>query len=200
MMHITAIVLTAGFSSRMKQFKLGLPFKTHTIIEEVLLQLSTTSITETILVTGHYKARIEKVLAKNTRIKIVHNPDYAKGMTTSIQRGIHEAAEHTKGYLICLGDLPFITSEDYNEILSKIESVYDGNPCIVRPFFNNVPGNPVFFSTHYKKVLLNLTYMEGAKPLIKKYKDQMHKVLLKNNHIIRDIDTPDDYKMYLKNK
>ena len=39
MKDVTAIVLTAGFSSRMKKFKLGLPFKSHTIIEEVLLQL-----------------------------------------------------------------------------------------------------------------------------------------------------------------
>ena len=67
---ITAIVLSAGFSSRMKKFKLGLPFKNHTIIEEVLFQLSKTSIKEIILVTGHYKKSIEKLLATNSTIKI----------------------------------------------------------------------------------------------------------------------------------
>ena len=198
MKDVTAIVLAAGFSSRMKKFKLDLPFKKHTIIEEVLLQLSKTSIEEIILVTGHYKERIENLLAANTTIKIIHNHNYALGMTTSIQRGVQEASKNTKGYLICLGDLPFISTEEYNQVLLKIESVHSGKPVIVRPFFHNTPANPVFFSSHFKNDLLNLKYMEGAKPLINKNLKNVHKVILETDSIIKDIDTLNEYNAYRK--
>ena len=106
MKHITAIVLAAGFSSRMGKCKLDLPFKSHTIIEEVLWQLSKTSVEEVFVVTGHYKNRIDNLLSNRADISIVHNPNYALGMTSSIQCGIKEAAKNSSGYLICLGDLP----------------------------------------------------------------------------------------------
>jgi molybdenum cofactor cytidylyltransferase len=200
MKNITAIVLAAGLSSRMKKFKLDLAFKSHTIIEEVLWQLSGTSIEETIVITGHYKERIENLLANNTSVKIIHNKDYALGMTTSIQCGVQEASKDTKGYLICLGDLPFISTEEYNQILLKIESVYNGDPIIVRPFFNETPANPVFFSSHFKEDLLNLEYMEGAKALISKNLEKLHKIILKTDNAIKDIDTPKEYNNYRKHQ
>ena len=194
---ITAIVLSAAFSSRMKKFKLGLPFKNHTIIEEVLFQLSKTSIKEIILVTGHYKESIEKLLATNSTIKIIHNKNYALGMTTSIQCGILEASTNAKGFLICLGDLPFILATEYNKILSKIESIDDKNPFIVRPFFKNKPANPVFFSRHFKNDLLDLKHMEGAKILIKRNGNYLHNLMLETESGIMDIDTPLDYANYI---
>jgi len=197
MKDITAIVLAAGFSSRMKKFKLDLPFKKHTIIEEVLWQLSKTTIKEIIVVTGHYKDRVENLLVASTVVKIVHNPEYALGMTSSIQSGIRNASRDSKGYLLCLGDLPFISTADYRQILSKIESLYNINtPVIVRPFFQSTPGNPVFFSSHFKNDLLTLDQMEGAKPLVKKNMESVHKIQLDTDSIIKDIDTPDEYDAY----
>jgi len=115
-------------------------------------------------------------------------------MTTSIQSGIRAASKKSIGYLICLGDLPFIQSEEYDEILSVIGSANEKKPFIIHPFFKDIPANPVFFSAHFKDELLDLKQMEGAKSIIKSNSDKVTKLMLKTDHITADIDTPMDYK------
>jgi len=46
----------------MKRCKLDLPFKNHTIIEEVIQQLVRSDIDELIVVTGHYRSEVETLV------------------------------------------------------------------------------------------------------------------------------------------
>ncbi|MFP2997145.1 nucleotidyltransferase family protein [Spongiivirga sp. MCCC 1A20706] len=190
--HITAIVLTAGLSSRMNRCKLSLPFKDHTIIQEVIMQLLGTSVSEIIIVTGHYREEIETLIPTDKPIQLVHNSNYEKGMTTSIQYGIQAAKHTTEGYMICLGDMPFIQTEDYNSILKQFLK-HSNQQTIVRPFYQNKPGNPTIFSHHFKDEILNLDHMDGAKPLLKKFKGSLVRLEMENDSVIRDIDTRLEY-------
>ncbi len=191
---VTAIVLAAGLSSRMKSCKLNLPFKKHTIIEEVLFQLLQTEINEIIVVTGHYKDSITSLIPENKKIKCVHNAEYHKGMTTSIQLGVKSSSKKASGYMICLGDMPFIETADYNVILKQFLKNNEDTPSILRPFHKDLPGNPTIFSHHFKDDILALEYMEGAKPLLKKFSKTVVSIVMETDHIIRDIDTTMDYE------
>ena len=196
MKNITAIVLAAGFSSRMERCKLDLPFKNHTIIEEVLLQLSKIAVTEILVVTGHYKDRLENLLSGNKGITITHNTHYAKGMTTSIQCGVKKASINSDGYLICLGDLPLISSEGYKIVLDAVKSSIHPRQLIVRPFHREIPGHPVFFGADFKDDILDLKEAEGAKSLFKSHSNFVQKLKINSASIIKDFDTPNQYNKY----
>ncbi|NER18758.1 nucleotidyltransferase family protein [Spongiivirga citrea] len=192
--RVTAITLTAGLSSRMQRCKLNLPFAKHTIIQEVIQQLSDADVAEIIVVTGHYQSEIKELVQENAKIRLVHNPDYQKGMTTSIQCGVKATAGNTKGYMICLSDMPFIKTKSYNKILEEFNKNYNHQPLIVRPFYNEQPGNPTVFSHHFKNEILKLEFMQGAKPLLKKYTDSVLAMDIQEDVVVKDIDTSLDYK------
>ena len=100
---ITAIVLAAGLSKRMgKANKMLLPYKGKPVIAVTVDNIVAAGVSDIVVVTGFEQEKIQEVL--NTRpVRIMSNPDYEKGMTTSIQKGIAHAKGN--GYMICLGDM-----------------------------------------------------------------------------------------------
>ena len=66
-MTFSGIILAAGMSSRMENGnKLLLPFRGHTIIEETVSNMLRSSLSETIVVTGHQHDEIELALENVT--------------------------------------------------------------------------------------------------------------------------------------
>src|SRR6185295_7826809 len=58
-----------------------------------------------IVVTGHQRERVEAALA-GLPVKLVHNPDFAEGLGTSLKTGIAAVPEDADGAIVCLGDMP----------------------------------------------------------------------------------------------
>jgi len=116
---ISAIVLAAGNSLRMgRQNKLLLPYGNKTIIEQVVDQLLDSRVGEVVVVVGYEQNKIKAALAMRP-VKLVFNSRYQTGMTTSIQTGVAAASPRARGYLICLGDMPALTAEDYNAVMPR---------------------------------------------------------------------------------
>ena len=99
-MKITAIVLAAGKSSRMGTNKLLLQLDDKTIIEHILDQLTNY---ETLVITGHHPDKIKSFIQRYN-CKEVHNPDYEKGMTTSLKTGLRAIDEDVDAVLMVLSD------------------------------------------------------------------------------------------------
>ncbi len=186
---ISAIVLAAGTSSRMgAKNKLLLPFKDDTFIVHVVKQLLKSTVDEVIVVLGHEKEIVKQVLTQKELVFTV-NSNYKSGMTSSIQAGIKASSKNTDGYLICLSDMPFLTTSDYNKILASVS----GNKEIILPFYTNQKGNPVYFSKDFREEILIHTAPEGCKGIVQNNKDHLVKIPFDNTHILKDIDTEEDY-------
>ena len=92
----TAIVLAAGRSTRMQERnKLLLPWGEKRIVEVVVETLAGAPLTEVVVVTGHQHAAVEEAL-RDCAVRLVHNPHYAEGLSTSIRAGV-EAAQGSSG-------------------------------------------------------------------------------------------------------
>ncbi len=81
---ITTIILAAGFSSRMKEFKPLSVFSGKTFLENVIVKPATIS-REIIVVTGYKNELIEKEIAKireNVGVPLIanYNKNFHKGM------------------------------------------------------------------------------------------------------------------------
>lgn len=187
---ISAIVLAAGTSTRMgAKNKLALPFGKSTFIETVVDQLLASNVDEVIVVLGYEREKISNRLYTR-EVLFALNTDYQIGMTSSIKTGISAASENSNGYLICLSDMPFLTTVDYNKMINSIS----GNKEILLPFHHNQKGNPVFFSNDFKNDLLNHHEPEGCRGVVADNKSYVKKINFDNNHILKDVDTEDDFK------
>jgi molybdenum cofactor cytidylyltransferase len=189
---VTAIVLAAGLSARMgKQNKLLLPFADKTVVETVVQNLVDADIGQIIVVTGHEAEMVKQVL-KDMPVEIVYNPDYAKGMTTSIKAGVSVASG--EGYMICLSDMPLITAKEYSflgETFSKQRLVNED--CICIPKFEDSKGNPIIFSSSYQYLILQHEKMDGCKEIIQLNKENIYWVDISAN-TLRDMDTAGEYE------
>ena len=112
---ISAIVLAAGEARRMGQVKLLLPWKGRTILEHVLGNLLQSRVDEVILVLGHEADRFLGKISE-PKIKIVLNPAYGEGMSSSLRKGLMVMGEKAEAFLVVLGDQPGIQPVSYTHL------------------------------------------------------------------------------------
>jgi molybdenum cofactor cytidylyltransferase len=189
----SAILLAAGSSRRMGNAnKLLLPYRDKTILAITAGQILASGIDELIVVTGHEPAAIREAL-RDLPVTITHNPLYEEGMTTSIQAGIRIA--RGEGYMICLSDMVLITSEEYASLRHAFKEHYPSDDqCIIQPEYEGEKGNPVIFSSAYRSAILQHPEKEGCKQILRSNATHIVPVSMLTDHILRDIDTPDEYQ------
>ena len=192
---ISAILLAAGESKRMgAQNKLLLPFQSKPLVVHMIEQLKQSDASEVLIVLGHQADELFRLLVDYSPY-LVLNPDFQKGMTTSIQAGVSAASHKANGYMICLSDLPLITTAAYNQLIQTFEEKHKTNPeLILQPERAGKRGNPVIFSAHYRSQILQHPHMEGCKQIIQANPQHLRTLPVQSDHFFRDMDTPGDYK------
>ncbi len=186
---VSAILLAAGSSRRMgKQNKLLLPWNDQPMIARVAEQIQGSKASEIIVVLGHEAEKVKAALAPFD-VQFSYNPKHQSGMTSSIQAGIKTCSPDSRGYLICLGDMPRLQTTDYDTIIEQVS----GKKEILAPFYRGQKGNPVFFSRHFKGEILAHTEAEGCKKIVQANALLLRSIPFTNDHILHDIDKPEDY-------
>jgi molybdenum cofactor cytidylyltransferase len=195
---VTGILLASGCSIRMGFPKPLLPFGNQTMIAYLLGRIIPSDLTQVIIVLGHRAREIKKVLKKgpgDSKAIIVYNPDFKKGMSTSLIRGLSRVDPGNSGIMFILGDQPLLTKAVINKLI-KVFRV--GSAPIVLPFYGLKPGHPVIFRTSLIPELRQLTGDTGGRELVLKYWDQVQRVSLRPRRIGQDVDTWEDYQKVLK--
>lgn len=192
---ISAIVLAAGSSVRMgRENKLLLPFAGEPLLRITLKNIIQADTGEVIVVTGHAPREVE-VLVRDLPVSIIYNPDHLKGMTTSIQTGIAASSPESKGFMVCLSDMPHIQPEEYRRMADEFLKALPNDPrTILIPQYRSKSGNPAIFSHTYRKEILLHKEMEGCRQIVKKNQEHLIRLEMDFPHILRDIDTPEDYQ------
>ena len=117
---ISAILLAAGQSKRMNgENKLTKEIKGIPLIKLSVKNILASSVDEIIIVLGHQKEIIEKLIDKNDKVKFVFNKDFESGMASSIKTGLNHLSEKTQAFFICLGDMPMVKKDIYNLLIKS---------------------------------------------------------------------------------
>jgi molybdenum cofactor cytidylyltransferase len=194
-MKLNIILLAAGVSRRMNGVnKLLLPFNNKTIVQNTVENLLQADIGKIIVVTGHQSELVQKVL-KDYSIEMVFNPNYATGMTGSIQTGLLNVDDDADAYMIALSDMPFIKPEMYQLLAQRFENHWIANqkPLIVAPVLAGKRGNPMLFSKDFKSKLLAHDAPDGCKEVVRAHPKAILTVDLATNGVFQDIDYWEDY-------
>ncbi|HKF57318.1 MAG TPA: nucleotidyltransferase family protein [Blastocatellia bacterium] len=191
---ISAIVPAAGMSTRMgSQNKLLLPINGKTLIERTVDTLIGSNIDETIVVVGH-QGELVKAALTGKDIVIVENPNYKEGMASSIRAGVAAATPGAGALLICLADQPLLEPADLNRITSAMVDAKACGKSIVVPFFKGQRGNPVILDAIYRNAMIDVVGDIGCKKIIKQHPDEVYAVEMETDHVVRDIDTIEEYR------
>jgi molybdenum cofactor cytidylyltransferase len=187
---ISAVLLGAGESKRMGRDKLSLPWGMKTVFEHCLDVLLRSEVGEVIVVLN---SRIKGMPPpmKERKVRLVSNPYYRKGMSTSIRRGVRAIHPDSEGILIALGDQPLLRTKTINAL---IDAFSERRGDIILPAFRGVWGHPVIFHRRFGKELLRLEGDVGGRSIIERHLKQTRVVRVNSAGVIRDIDTWEDYK------
>lgn len=190
---ISAIFLAAGESKRMGKPKLLLPFNDSTILEQSVDNLLNSRVDEVIVVVGNRAREMTEKLAKRP-VKIVVNPAYREGMSTSIVKGLSMVDRKTLAIMLVLADQPLIDKETINKL---IETFLSHDKGIAIPAYQGKRGHPIIFSAKYKEKLQELKGDAGGRQIIRGHPDDVLEVAVNSPSINIDIDTPENYHSYI---
>jgi molybdenum cofactor cytidylyltransferase len=98
------------------------------------------------------------------------------------------AAGQADGYLIALGDMPFVR----RTTIAAVRDALAGGAALVAPYFRARRGHPVGISSRFREELLALKGDEGAKKLVAAHELELVKIPVGDPGVIRDIDRPED--------
>jgi len=138
------VVLAAGTSTRMGQWKMLLPWHGSTVLETTL-DTARTVCRRIILVAGYREQELRAALGEMDNTVIATNSAFERGMFSSIQTGL--ARVETEFAFITLGDMPLIPAEIYRKLAFETQTA--GNqppPDVLRPVCGERPGHPVLLS------------------------------------------------------
>lgn len=108
------------------------------------------------------------------------------GMGASLAHAVAASLPDAQGWLIALGDMPFVTVAT----LQALRAALDAGADIAAPLFEGRRGNPVGFGMAHRDALLALTGDEGARRIVRG--SVVVEVDVDDAGIVRDIDTPAD--------
>ena len=190
---LSAIILAAGESKRMGKPKQLLPLGKSTLLEQAIDNLLNSSVDETIVVLGHKAEEITEKIA-NKPVKVVINPDYQQGMSTSIVAGLIMVDPRSQAVMLALGDQPLVTSRTINQL---IEAFSKNKKGIAVPTYRGRRGHPIIFDIKYKAELFKLKGDIGGREIIQNHPKDVFMVAVDSESVISDIDTQEDYKTNL---
>jgi molybdenum cofactor cytidylyltransferase len=167
----------------MGEWKLVLHFRGSTVIETVV-DTALRACERVIVVSGYRGSDLESILRGRSGVEVVRNPEWQRGMFSSIQLGIgHVSAER---FFITLGDKPRIESAVY-------QTLRDSDPAdIVFPVFDGTRGHPVLLRACVREAVLAADPRTGSmREIVSRF--QVGEVAWRDDTILRDIDTREDY-------
>jgi len=186
---ISAILLAAGQSKRMDgENKLTKEIQGTPLIKHSVKNILASSIDELIVVLGYQKEIIEKIIDKNEKVKFVFNKNFENGMAFSIKTGLNHLSKKTEAFFICLGDMPMINHDIYNQLIKSKD-----NKEIIVPTYKRQQGNPVLFDKSMKEKVIDVSGDVGAKKILELNKDKILNLEINDQSITKGFNTQDDF-------
>src|SRR5438876_501444 len=116
--NVAAILLAAGQSHRMGDFKPLLPFGDQSVIESCLNNIRAAGIGEIIVVVGHRAEEIRERL-KDEQVRFAFNPDPESEMSASIACGIEQVSGEARAVVIALVDHPAVPPDAITALIDE---------------------------------------------------------------------------------
>ncbi|MGQ0649514.1 MAG: nucleotidyltransferase family protein [Gemmatimonadaceae bacterium] len=185
---IVGLVLAAGRSTRFGAPKVLARVRGIELVRHVVDRVAAAGIDRIVVTAGEEVADIREALS-GTPAEVVLVPLAGQGLSASLRAGIDALPDECTGFVVALGDQPFIDPE----LIRRLRDTWEtSNAAAVVPVYrNDERGNPVFFDATMRRRLRELTGDAGARDLLISMGERVVHVPVQAD-APRDVDTPSD--------
>ncbi|HWQ73967.1 MAG TPA: nucleotidyltransferase family protein [Syntrophomonas sp.] len=191
-MRISAIILAAGYSSRMGKLKALLPLEGETLLHRAVRIFQTAGVADIVVVTGYERISIEEALIGEA-VRIVYNPGFNEEMFSSVKVGAAGLAPEADAFYVLPVDIPLQSAE----ILLQMNKMFNeyGPEAIIHPCYQRKRGHPPLISVCYRKDLLAWQGPAGLKGFLSQYEAHSYHLEVDDEFILNNINTPEQYQI-----
>src|SRR5215208_1382863 len=194
--RVAALILAAGASSRMGRPKQLLDWGGRPLVRAAAEVALAARLDPLLVVVGGAQSEVAGALA-GLPLRIVANPDYAAGQSTSLRIGIAALDHNADAVVVLLGDQPFVTAAIVEQLVAEWQA---SAAAIVAPIYAGQRGNPVLFARAVFPELLAVQGDQGARTVLAADRARIRLVAFDDPCPLADIDTPEDYERLRKQK
>lgn len=186
--RLAGMVLAAGAARRFGSAKQVAEWRQETLIERTVQLAQAVCSAGVLVVTGAHAEVVAQRLA-STAARLVFNPSWAEGLSTSLAAGAAGATAllpEAEACLILLCDQPAIDADDLHRLVESWARVPDDAAAAA---FNDTLGAPAIFPRHQWPALMEQRGDRGARALLAALP---RVTAVPMPHAAFDIDTPAD--------
>ncbi|MGZ7032734.1 MAG: nucleotidyltransferase family protein, partial [Thermoanaerobaculia bacterium] len=179
---ISAIVLAAGESKRFGSAKQLARVDDKLLLQHTLDNLAASRVDDIVVVLGANAEAIRREIQFG-RARVVSNPDYADGMSTSIHAGLR--AIDAEAAMIVLGDEPYVRTDTLNALIDEYRRT---RGKVIVPTYNGFRGNPVIVDRSLFNEMMTIRGDIGCRAIFGNH--EVTKIAVDDRGVIMDVDTP----------
>lgn len=203
MLTAYAIILAAGYSSRMGRCKATLSLGDKTALQTLSDSFIQAGVIP-IVVTGFAQKEVEQE-CRRLKIQTVHNNNFHKGMFSSVQAGCKALPDDADLFFVTPVDIPLIRPRTIRELLAHAETtkttvlhpLLDNNEHAPLPDFlhdtEGQTGHPPCLRISLKKDILEYSGEGGLAMLLSHHAAATSYLPVVDSNMLEDMDTPKDY-------
>jgi len=199
MAKIGAVLLAAGCSERFgASNKLLAEIGGRPLVRSVAEAMTQGGIvSEIVAVTGYDQRLIERAL-DGLQLQFAHNPDWTKGMGSSIAIGVSALGSNPDGAFIMPGDMPLAPATLLEQLIEEFVKM-QGASIIFPATASGAQRNPVLWPRRFFGLLTSLNGPEGGKGALNALAECRKAVLVADDSAFTDIDTAEDLALARSN-
>lgn len=184
------LILAAGLSSRMGDYKQLMKIKDRSMVGCVVDMMKDAGAEIIVVVTGYRHEELEASL-KNDRVEFVFNPDYATTQQLdSVKLGLSALKDRCDRIIISPADIPMVKAETVKKLL-KLKG------DVIRPVYYGEPGHPIIFNAEKCLHIMNYNGPEGLRGAIERSDFSITELDVEDRGVVIDNDTKQDFERML---
>ena len=185
-MQIGALIVAAGMSSRMGDFKPMLSIGSISVAQRVIATLSQSGVSKIVMVTGYNATILERHLSGNGII-FLRNENYeTTQMFDSVKIGLSYLQDKCDKVLFTPVDVPLFTAKTATTILTS-------GAKLACPMCEGQQGHPILIANELIPEILNDCGEMGLKGAMDRCSEPLMRIDVDDPGTIHDADTPEDF-------
>lgn len=189
-METAALIVAAGMSSRMGEFKPMLSIGSISVAQRVVANLQQAGITKIVMVTGFQATKLERHLSGSGLIFLRNERFGETEMFDSVRIGLEYLRGKCDRIVFTPVDIPLFTAKTVRTLLNSTAD-------LVCPMHGGRCGHPILISEIVFPALLADDGSGGLKGALRRSGAVRQVQPVSDAGILHDIDTPDDYSALL---
>ena len=189
--RISAILLTAGESTRMGRQKALLPWCGTTLLQYQVNALLGAGVSQVVVVLGYRAETLRPLVESVPGVETALNLRYRTGKSSSVRAGLRHVDPQAEDIMVLAADQPR-SPETVGRVLIAHQEL---GSLITYPTYRGKGGHPVIFS----RVLLHeMTRIresrQGLREVVQRHHSRASRIEMDDADVLLDLNDPEDYR------